>query len=1031
MSLSLKKMKELAVETQRPLKEVFADIPGSFDAYRKQVRKALETQRPGPLSQSGGSFYIDAMLCDDPLQVIVEVPRYDGNGYTRECYRFDLEFSDTDGITFTNPEQVVYDVQVKAKAEYQALEESLQGAAGAKTDLSEVLDAKVTLAPLPEAKTGTSSKRTASVEIAQRADTVNRNKRYYAGSVLSEAVTAAQERIRTQGALLMDSQHRPVPEGASVALRETVALIKSVEYDAAAGVVKLPDIQFVETQAGKDILALLEAGATLQVSQNGYGASHQVYDQDLGTQIEHVDFLRIDGWDLVPSGKAGVGDATLVTEGASAQAAPAPAPAPAAGASASKPLNEGDAPQVGVPTASPATAAPAPATGEPQVQTAPLTEGEPRPAAASAEDVVSPDAAAIAVAVKAAMSEETKALHEQLRAATDAANASKQESEQTQAALAQQQSALSESAKEQQLAHLKHVGPDIVERVLASYKRFNESQLDLIRQKIHVGTYAEKLANVYNTEALTESITADIKFAAQELDTVLSTAALSTLGYPVDSTARIVNPSLGTVSVERVFAEAYPTTELGMRDFAFSHRLLEDMRRVASPDMWVMPEDHESMQVLAQQLVSYAQQHGAALKETTQSGIATRLARIAMATIPVIWRTTTAFQVARLGTQALPIEDIPIATWSPDPTSRDVVGQYDRITRGETEDINKSTLSYTNFRMIATEQSCLVDFTSKARMLVNNTPLDPIRESIQNMAMQITDKLDSALWGLLLYYGLNFSKVQVTTAEVLTRAASTTTWNSKNRAWIPFAWVKGFDTNGNPTTAKFVASTPDSGESAAPTTLGFQGVEVTVGATTPVTMQYGTHYTVDFQSGAIILTTAGETRRAGASGGANAGKVLAKYTYSTNANNFSLTAASGTTFIQHLMNLRNTVGQADARAALRNYAPNRIAFDYGLAKRVTNSVQFTPVGGTVADAVNMEDEVQRFTGLESVRTTSSIIENWILLFQNGTVWHNNHTPFSVRGPNWDKKNEDYYIGAQFSASDVPKADSISVVAVRA
>ena len=1029
MSLSLKKMKELAVETQRHLKEVFADIPGSFDAYRKQVRKALETQRPGPLSQSGGSFYIDAMLCDDPLQVIVEVPRYDGNGYTRECYRFDLEFSDTDGITFTNPEQVVYDVQVKAKAEYQALAESLQDSPGAKTNLSEVLDAKVTLAPLPEAKTGTSSKRTASVEIAQRADTVNRNKRYYAGSVLSEAVTAAQERIRTQGALLMDSQHRPVPEGASVPLRETVALINAVEYDAAAGVVKLPDIQFVETQAGKDILALLEAGATLQVSQNGYGASHQVYDQDLGTQIEHVDFLRIDGWDLVPSGKAGVGDATLVTEGASA----------------SKSLNEGDATSGNTPevrqTAAPATTAVQ--TGA-SVQTAPLPEGEQRsaiPAAPVANtsdteppsdaDTESPDADTIAAAVKAAMSEETKALHEQLQQATDAANASKQESEQTQAALAQQQAALSESAKEQQLAHLKHVGPDIVERVLSSYKRFNESQLELIRQKIHVGTYAEKLANVYNTEALVEAITADIKFAAQELDTVLSTAALSTLGYPVDSTARIVNPSLGTVSVERVFAEAYPTTELGMRDYTFSHQLLEEMRRVGSPDMWIMPEDHESMKVLAQQLATYAQQHGAALKETTQSGIATRLARIAMATIPVIWRTTSAFQVARLGTQALPIEDIPIATWSPDPTSRDFVGQYDRITRGESDAINKSTLSYTNFRMISTEQSCLVDFTSKARMLVNNTPLDPIRESIQNMAMQITDKLDSALWGLLLYYGLNFSKVQVTTAEVLTRASTTTTWNSKNRAWIPFAWVKGFDTNGNPTTAKFVASTPASGVSAAPTTLGFQGVEVTVGATTPLTMQYGTHYTVDFQSGAVILTTAGETRRATASGGANAGKVLAKYTYSTNADNFSLTAASGTTFIQHLMNLRNTVGQATTRAALRNYAPNRIAFDYGLSKRVTNSVQFTPVGGTVADAVNMEDEVQRFTGLESVRTTSPVIENWILLFQNGTVWHNNHTPFSVRGPNFDRKNEDYYIGSQFSASDVPKPDSISVVAVRA
>ena len=1010
MSLPAKKLKALAVETQRPLREVFADIPGSFEAYHKEVWKALKQQRPGPLAQNSGSFYIDALLCEDPLQVIVEMPKYDGNAYTHECYRFDLEFSDTDGITFTNPEQVVYDVQVKAKNEYQALQESLATAKGAQTRFDEVLDTTVTLV---EAKTGATQARTASVAIAQRADTVNNNKRYYAGAVLQEAVTAAQTRIADKGYLLMDSQHRPVPEGASTPLRETVALIKSVEYDAANGVVTLPDIQFVETQAGKDILALLEGGATLQVSQNGYGASHQVYDQDLGTQVEHVDFLRFDGWDFVPSGKAGVSDATLTTEGS-----------PANAASASKSLNEGDAS-----TASDANAAAsAPASQTPAASTAQsLTEGEPRPATATSEP---PDEAAIAAAVKAALSEETKSLNEQLRQATDTAQAARSESEQTQAALAQQQAALTESAQEQQLAHLKHVGLDIVERVLAEYKRFNTSQLEWIRKKIHIGTYREKVANVYNTDALAEAITADIKFAVEELDEVLSTSQLTGLGYPIDSKARIVNPYLGDVTAERVFAEAYPTAELGMQDYQFSQRLLAEIQSKSPADIWIMPEDHESMPVLAKQLSTYARANYNLLQETTQSGIATRMARIAMATIPVIWRTTSAFQVATLGTQELPIQDIPIEVWDQAPASRDFLGQYNRVSRTETGTINKSTLSYTNFQMIATEQSVLVDFTTKAHMMAANTPLDPVRSSLAYMSMQIVNTLDSLLWALLLYHGLNYSKTEVATAELLTQSGSTKVWNSKNRAWIPFSYVKTYDTNNNPLTALMKSSAPDAGSSAAPSDLGFQGVEVTVGSGTPLTMQYGTHYTIDFQSGAIILTTAGETRRGTASGGTNTGKVLAKYTYSTNAENFSLTAASGTTFVQHLMNLRNTVGQAKTRSALRNYPANRVALDYGLAERITNSAQFTPIGGTEADAVNMMNEVTHFVGLETVRTTSPAIEDWILVFQNGAVHHNNHTPFTVRA-NHDRKNEDYHIGYQMSASDVPKPDSITPVAVRA
>ena len=1038
MSISIKKLKALAKESQRPLAEVFADIPGSFSEYRKQVKNALKTQRPGPLS-SGGSFYIDALICDEPLQVLIEVPKYGTDGYSHECWQFDLEFSDTDGITFQNATQVVYDVQVKAKNEFQALQETLSEASGAKKPFTEVLDSTVKLEPLSEEakRSGKKQSLQATVEIAQRADTVNKNNRYYAGTVLSEAVAAAQARIATYGPLLMDSQHRQTTPGNSTPLREQVALIHEVEYDAAAGVVKLPNIQFVETQAGKDILALLEAGATLQVSQNGYGASHNVFNSDLGVNVEHVDYLRIDGWDLVPSGKAGVADATLTTEGTTGSAMHEPGKPgtqPATGqtpAGAKAPLQEGSS--SGSPAGSPETP---PATTGTTGTTGTGTSTEPPPATAgTASEEPEPDAAAIQEAVQSAVATaldtQARSMREEFNRVLGDANAAQSDYERQQAALAQEQATLSEEARKQRLAHLNHVGGEIVESVLAGFKRFNPSQLALIRNKIHVGTYVDKISDVYNTPLLTEAITDDVKAAVREIDEVLATESLRRSGYPVNSQERIVNPQLGDVSVERVFAEAYPNAEMGMRDYNFVNDVLAEVKRARPNEAWIMPEDHESMRVLGALLADYAQRHADVLKEQTQqSSVATRIARIAMATIPVIWRSTEAFQIASLGMQERFIEDIPIEQWSPSPTG-EPLSQYAQLTPGETAAPTESTLSYTNFRMISAEQKVRVRFTQGVQAMTKNTPLTPVRTSIIYMANQISNAIDSVLWGLLLYHALNYSKTQITAFEVLTREGTTNTHDAANRAWLPISWLKEFDANQNPTRAYFKDTTPTSGTSTPPTDLGFQGVEVQVGATTPVPLLFGTDYTVDFQRGAIILTSAGETKRAAASGGANAGKVMAKYTYSTNATPWSLTPASGTQFMQHLVNLRNSVGQAKSRAALRNYTPNRVAFDFGLAERVTNSLQFTPVSGTPADMLDMENEIQRFAGMASVRTTSPVLNNWIVLCQDGTVHHNTHTPFSVRGPNYDENNLDYYIGNQFSASDVPKPDSLSVVAVRA
>ena len=84
-----------------------------------------------------------------------------------------------------------------------------------------------------------------------------------------------------------------------------------LEFNEENGTVSLPEIEFVETQAGKDLMALLESGAKLQVSQRGNGTSYPVVDPPTNETYHKVDFLRITGFDMVPGGAASVKDAHL------------------------------------------------------------------------------------------------------------------------------------------------------------------------------------------------------------------------------------------------------------------------------------------------------------------------------------------------------------------------------------------------------------------------------------------------------------------------------------------------------------------------------------------------------------------------------------------------------------------------------------------------------------------------------------------------------------------------------------------------
>ena len=224
------------------------------------------------------------------------VSKTDSNFTTSDYYKAKIKLVD-DKVEFSDVEKVDLTIAVKAKAETAQFMEDVREKTK-QVKINEVYDVQFDIVPK-----GEKNELKGRVDIAQQADTKNRNKRVYPSHVLEDAVTDAESRLP----LMMDSQHRVDLYGNSVTdLREICAVIHEIEYNKDKGAVSLPNISFVETQAGKDMTALLEAGTKLQVSQRGYGTSRFERDKDTGEMIEYVEYIRFQGFDFVPNGDASV-----------------------------------------------------------------------------------------------------------------------------------------------------------------------------------------------------------------------------------------------------------------------------------------------------------------------------------------------------------------------------------------------------------------------------------------------------------------------------------------------------------------------------------------------------------------------------------------------------------------------------------------------------------------------------------------------------------------------------------------------------
>ena len=834
---------KLAKESGRTLLEIFAQVPGSFEEYRTMIRSALKENPPTEIADAD-SCYIEGCVGEFPEKVIFEAYWWDKDKPSPKYYEAKVSPADNGDVLFSDVKEIEIKAAITAKNEMQQLSESYNPDNIKMTEFNETVDATIELEPQNEAMKN--RRRKGKVMTAQKADVKNENNRVYPKAVLKEATERAQKQINEFNGILMDSQHRVDGDGNNVSdLRETVAVIKQIEFNEQTGEISLPEIEFVETQAGKDLAALLESDVKLQVSQRGHGTSHTVYDPETNESYQQVDFLRITGVDFVPPGTASVQEATFETDNEKQT--------PAQGGSS---LTEASSEQ---------------ANTENQQQ---RSNGAP---------ALQPEAAQLS-------DEDRKRLNE----SEEALKRAQAKLENTEASVQASKDALDAATRSTQIAHLKEKGSEVLKAEVAQLERFNEDQKKLIIAEIKPETFYNEVSDVYSEDAIRHVLKPAIAKEAGRLDKTIATTRLDEMGFPVDQQTGIANRQNGQTRVT-VLHENMPGAELHHKVLAEVNAKIE---KDSERDLWVMPDDHAGMKALGEVMGwFYAANYQTLLHENTlaQADIGGRIASIAAMVIGTAWRRTTAFQVIDLAPMPNRILDKKIQIQDQgDNTDMDVVTSYANLDPGENGNITQVNDSYLNYPLYATRQALRSLITPDAQATARNTPMQPMIDTVVSLAMNIRNRVDMMLWWLMIIQGLHQETGQVTTVETLTRIGTGNTWESANKAWIPLTWHKTHDANNNPLTAKFEQLTPATGESAAPADLGTQGIELQTSNATPKALLYGTDYTIDFQQGRITLTAAGETKR-------GTDSVQAKYTYSKNVSVWSMTPPSGTSFSAHLL----------------------------------------------------------------------------------------------------------------------------------
>jgi len=993
------------------LQEIWGRMAGSYEDDQTAIQNSLRGSKQFGSTKEDYDISLEATFKNSVL--------IRNNSTSPPTYYQSSWKKDKDGdIIFSDVKTVKAEVVVKKVNEQQEVMEAVRDATGT-VSLNEIFITPISLSE----KTVDGVKRiVGTAQIVQRADIINGNKRRYKKSVLKEAITNLQERMQKTGPLLMDYKHRTkkTASGTEVNdrdLRETVAVIRDLKWHEADGTVSLDEIEFVDTQAGKDIQALVDKNVRLQVSQRASGAVEVMKNESTGEVFQDVTALRIDGWDFVPPGEASVKEADVqfqvVSESEVSEMAEKTIATIEEVQELIKTGNEELKAEVanmikeGFPVESIVEALKAsgamPEEEEPE-EDMEEEEEEPTPKpkkkAAKSEDEED-DTDEVVAEVRAGVKE----LEETVTGLTTTLG----ESQETVAVL----------KRERDLTILSKVGGDLLLESLGSedFSRFTKEQKEAIAKSIDVPSLYGTV-DITDTKAVKTAIDQRVLTKVNEMDTFVAASKLKSTGYPTRGFG-----GEGIAHVE-VLNEPIPNGE-------YIHRILKATNEKLDSRMpggsWAMPDTHPNMKFLNEVLAKYDRMNYQLLRkeeqvmneaneEVLQLDIGVRVASLARVVIETAYRRITALQVCDVGTMTNRIEDILVSSWLPTETT-DIADDMATVEIAQGGTIATGGVTYSNVPIYAVWRPLRTYISSNARATARGTAMNPEADAIAGLSLDLQRRVDRYLWNLMVAYAQVRDAVEVAAYETLVVVGATDEWASANQGWIRYEVLQSVDANGNPTGQELQKLY------AIPATNVLQEVDVREAGGDNTALIYGTDYSVNWADGTITLTATGIVKEDG-------NDVEAKYSYSTaNCNFWSVVPPVGVTLYDHLINLRQQVGQSRTLIANRNYAANYMGLSLDIEDLITSGPQFTASGATPADMLSRLNEVTNYAGLRPVKT-SAIPNQWVVLGEQGAVAYRVHTPWSMRGPVTDKDTGyDYYLGEEYTGAVVPLDDKLSLVGI--
>jgi len=982
---------KVAKKKNEQLNEMWLHVPGSYEDAMEKLNKAISENPVQFKMKRDDHANIKATFADS---IIVEIFNYVSDERTSHYYQATWSENDDGEIEFDDIEEVDFEIAVVKINECKELVEEVRNA----TNTVELNETILTDVVLTEVEIDGKKIFRGKVPIAQRADVRNGNGRVYTVKALENAVTEAQKAIDKYGGLRMEDGHHFDEKGKNKSsLSRTAGIIKKISWNPNEKVIALDEIELVpETEAGKSIKALLDKNYKLQVSQRAIGSSEMIKEDD-GQVIEQVDYVKFQGWDFLPGGEASVSDASfeVITEGIKMP---------------DKVLGEKEVTEF--------------------VQNT-ITEAEQRITQTITESITSTlkEAGLLVDEIaedKTESEKKTEVKDERIETLLREIKSLNERIESGEKVTA-------DFKREKEIAYLRQFANQYLEKEVQKekYKRFNEEQKKRMLRLVKPEELYGKV-DIANENSLSEKLNELFSTQVTIADGYIADMKLKELGI-LDENGNIKKMSEhGVTRVE--INEQTP----GMEYMAKLEQAVEN--RLKQTDSWVMPKGHASEFALNAILKEFDEQNWRQLEaeaktlteanEVTQASIGPRVAMISRTIIPIAWRRLTALDVMDVGpTMGTRIVDIPVASWGPAETSElsDDIGS---IMVADDGDIPVGGITYANYPLYAVRLALSTEIRSEAIATAKGTSMDPVADSLAGLSRDISTRLDRLFWWM------QIAKAQMFTSSYTQKTSYTAMVDKGSNLFafttdgsteitgglLRYEWVKTVDARGNPTGADIVKLY---GTEAGTPTL--QSIDVREAAGDNTALVYTDDYSVNWLDGTITLTTAGNVKEA------NNG-LEAKYTYSNatgvvNANFWSAIPPTGVTLYDHLINLRQQVGESKVLVSDRHYQANFIAMSNGIEDLISSGPQFTESGRSPAEVMDRLANVMNYAGLTPTKT-SAIPNGYILIGEKGSAVYRVHTPLKMVGPyKIDIKGHDYYHIEEYSGFDVPVMDKLTLVLI--